>query len=1213
MTSSTFTSRTGLALFLIDLYVSALCLDIEAGYDRSVATGSESLFFVREKIGATRFSESVHVLTDSIDELPWTLPQIDNVMNEDEVDLFFTKYDGVHRSKISEKSRSGHRHKVFLRLGEAAPHVFLLRPNALAVNFHSLRSGPHNSRVSGVSADTTWEDSDTTEIAQHTSVGPASTQASTSAVSADTSTPSHQTTSKLPLASTAPANSTLDSSALNISNTSKLSLWSTVTPESPVDANAPPRSTPPPPAIGMDTGFEVDTSAAIDPDDEDGPASSSSSPSASASASISAAHTTATTARPVGNATPLPPAPSESAEPPPPGTSPSESNFKPNATAEAATTAAGGGDPPPPHSTGGNGRPTTAGAAGAAGPTTPAAEPDWETTADIVEEGSGAGGGSNSSAGPSATTATNGAEHATSSGAVDSDSGTTHPGPGLATSTSPTAAGGGPVSSEPVVAVPTETPAAAAAESLPTTAAETGGSSEPSSSAAGGGGLGRLERATSPSHTTGAPEPTRTAMAGPVASAAAVTSPIGAPQLGLSIFSVMVIAGLEAMGPVKVFYDNIPLGIPALTEETEFHPFEQVRIIVPAGAWAAQRRTATDSLSLTIFELPAASGPSLPGTTCGPALSLGPAWRALAAPILVTLPCSGAPAGAVLAAFAFRPAANGSGSWVEEPTLANKSGVPDALWAQISTMGVHTALFHVKVDAGPPPEPDGPASVAVSSPAVIATLTVGAAAIILLSSICIWRFRREATPSKNMDDGDEVTSPAMVTNTARRHSPSQWQSLGVDTSLQDSAEHHLNQMNGRLSPPQLHFQVSPELPDEDKTTFKVSESSGTLSAPIVADYSASASLATPAPEWLVSASSCSWQTTGYPRPPLADGTQPFQAISDTDNLQRVGFSQAQLPDALPPPAPQWLVESASYGFVTAGHPRAPQLRQIASLWHPRSSDRPQPLPMTEVQHMLLEADTKSLQTEGCCHAQMSLALPPPDNLQRVGFSQAQLPEALPPPAPQWLVESASYGFVTAGHPRSQPLLQTPEAQTAPLWLTGEEEPLSMMPLASPDLSVTTSLWSSEAGEQPESTSKGTAPSIPATRDPTAYELAMCAKPEWFGVARVASTPRFRTRDEVELAMSGSVFKLSGQPFAVTVSSTPRCHVMDDSEIELVIGRGAHTARRLSPVLLSVTPSLDEITLVVEDFELQAVRPSQGRLRQIISDDESAIWWSRRSL
>jgi hypothetical protein len=349
----------------------------------------------------------------------------------------------------------------------------------------------------------------------------------------------------------------------------------------------------------------------------------------------------------------------------------------------------------------------------------------------------------------------------------------------------------------------------------------------------------------------------------------------------------------------------------------------------------------------------------------------------------------------------------------------------------------------------------------------------------------------------------------------------------------------------------------------------------------VADYSASASLATPAPEWLVSASSCSWQTTGYPHQQLADGTQPLQTISDTENLQRVGFSQAQLPDSLPPLAPQWLVESSSYGFLTAGHPRAAPLRQITSLGYPRSSDRTQPLQMTEVQHVLKEADTNSLQTEGCCHAQMSLALPPP--------------------APQWLVGLDSYGFLTAGHPRSQPLLQTSAAQTAPLWLTGEEEPLPTMPfkLATPDLTVTTSLWSSEAGEQPESTSKGTAPSIPASRDPTAYELDMRAKPEWFEMARVASTPRFRTRDEVELAIGGSVFKLSRQPSAVTVSSTPRCHVMDDSEIELAIGGGAHTARRLSPVLMSVTTPLDEITLVVEDFELQAVRPSHGRLRQSI--------------
>ena len=216
-----------------------------------------------------------------------------------------------------------------------------------------------------------------------------------------------------------------------------------------------------------------------------------------------------------------------------------------------------------------------------------------------------------------------------------------------------------------------------------------------------------------------------------------------------SNFSVMVVQGMESLGPVKVYINAVPLGVPAVTEETEYH-FANLRFIIPAFAWSSRRRGSASALTLTVFELPEGAN-GLPGASCGPGLSLGPIDQVLAVPILVTLPCTGEVVGTVPSPYAFRSTAVG-GEWNLEPSPSNESAVADAVWAQVQNMGIQSAFLRtIAVPSNPVSQ--GNNVPAASTPAVIATLTVGTIAIVSLSSLCIWRFRRRASVERAQSEG----------------------------------------------------------------------------------------------------------------------------------------------------------------------------------------------------------------------------------------------------------------------------------------------------------------------------------------------------------------------------------------------------------------------------------------------------------------------------
>jgi hypothetical protein len=167
--------------------------------------------------------------------------------------------------------------------------------------------------------------------------------------------------------------------------------------------------------------------------------------------------------------------------------------------------------------------------------------------------------------------------------------------------------------------------------------------------------------------------------------------PTTAPPQPLSLrvnnatFQVITVAGLELLGPVKVLYDTVPLGVPSFDDETVYHPFEGVRIVVPPGAWVKGRRAAPRPLTITVFELP--DGLATPGAPCGPALDLGPHDQRLAKPILVSFPCSsGAADGLVRRVYSLDAT---SRAWALDGSPANTSDDSQAVWAEAQVLGTH--------------------------------------------------------------------------------------------------------------------------------------------------------------------------------------------------------------------------------------------------------------------------------------------------------------------------------------------------------------------------------------------------------------------------------------------------------------------------------------------------------------------------------------------
>ena len=108
--------------------------------------------------------------------------------------------------------------------------------------------------------------------------------------------------------------------------------------------------------------------------------------------------------------------------------------------------------------------------------------------------------------------------------------------------------------------------------------------------------------------------------------------------LDYAIYQNLTIIGLENMGPVRVFCDALPLGVPSFTTDTVYTPFPGVTIIVPAGAWlTSERRGGKRDLTITVFEIPAHLHPG-GFDVAGPGVDLGPHDQRLQRPVSVLLP-----------------------------------------------------------------------------------------------------------------------------------------------------------------------------------------------------------------------------------------------------------------------------------------------------------------------------------------------------------------------------------------------------------------------------------------------------------------------------------------------------------------------------------------------------------------------------------------------
>ena len=209
-----------------------------------------------------------------------------------------------------------------------------------------------------------------------------------------------------------------------------------------------------------------------------------------------------------------------------------------------------------------------------------------------------------------------------------------------------------------------------------------------------------------------------------------------------------VIPGLESLGAVEVLLPTVSLGVPSHDVTTTFSlpgPFSQIQITIPAGSWVARRRSDGRALTATVFSLPAAAGGGLPGAACGPAVDLGPHDVALAAPLLLALPCAGTPPDP-----AATPAIYGlsAGRWVALPLpAAGPAYANGTVWARPAALTVQAAFWIF-----PPPPPPPPAAAAGPVAGIIAAAVIGAAGCCLAAAAAAWwlRARPAATAARKL-------------------------------------------------------------------------------------------------------------------------------------------------------------------------------------------------------------------------------------------------------------------------------------------------------------------------------------------------------------------------------------------------------------------------------------------------------------------------------
>ena len=213
-----------------------------------------------------------------------------------------------------------------------------------------------------------------------------------------------------------------------------------------------------------------------------------------------------------------------------------------------------------------------------------------------------------------------------------------------------------------------------------------------------------------------------------------VTAQESSPDSGTSTASlsppVVVLSGLETLGPVEVLLNRKSMGVPPPDVTSRYQPYEDFEIIIPAGAWKSDRRdgSAPNPLTVTIFKPPV--NYSFPGQICGLAIDLGPLTQQLAKPILISLPCKRRRSASNQVVQAFRLDSENH-RWTSEMVSWNISGASSDPWVSTQNLGTHMALL-VKVVSSS----SNGLSVGIGT---IVGVTVGTAAII---SAITFVFRR---------------------------------------------------------------------------------------------------------------------------------------------------------------------------------------------------------------------------------------------------------------------------------------------------------------------------------------------------------------------------------------------------------------------------------------------------------------------------------------
>ena len=158
--------------------------------------------------------------------------------------------------------------------------------------------------------------------------------------------------------------------------------------------------------------------------------------------------------------------------------------------------------------------------------------------------------------------------------------------------------------------------------------------------------------------------------------------------------------GLSSLGLVRILLATIVLGNPSFAISSSFclpQPFDNIKIVVPAGSWGQKtvRSIYSEALTASVFDLQETVNNSLPGISCGPGVALGPLNTILSGPIYVSIPCnmSLAPSSYHLAAFAYTGNSTTPGMWSKEAVVMNIFNTSGVAWAQFQYLSAYSLFW----------------------------------------------------------------------------------------------------------------------------------------------------------------------------------------------------------------------------------------------------------------------------------------------------------------------------------------------------------------------------------------------------------------------------------------------------------------------------------------------------------------------------------------